>query len=159
MGQAFTSWRFVAAMGIFVAAAGVPPRLGMADEPAPQVVEKSMHEFMEYVYQPAYKRLQPAMAAAPADAAGWKIVKGESLVMAEAANLLLDRAPAAEGADGADADDWKALAVEVRTHGGELYAAAKKKDYAAARTAYETMLKSCNECHTQFHKGKPQLAL
>ena len=27
-----------------------------------------------------------------------------------------------------------------------------------ARTAYETMLKSCNACHDQFHKGKPQLA-
>jgi hypothetical protein len=123
-----------------------------AAEPAPQVVEKSMHEFMEYVYQPAYQRLKPAMAAAPADNAGWKILKGESLVMAEAANLLLDRAPAE------DAADWKTLSVNVRTHGGELYAAAKKRDFAAARSAYETMLKNCNACHDQFHKGKPQLA-
>ncbi len=30
-------------------------------------VEDSMHEFMEYVFQPTYLRLKQSMAAAPAD--------------------------------------------------------------------------------------------
>jgi hypothetical protein len=143
---------FVMVVSMVAACGALAAKVAVAAEPVPQVVEKSMHEFMEYVYQPAYKRLQPAMASAPADNAGWKVLKAESLVMAEAANLLLNRAPET------DAADWKQLSVEVRTHGGELYAAAKKKDFAAARSAYETMLKSCNACHDQFHKGKPQLA-
>jgi hypothetical protein len=49
------------------------------------------------------------------------------------------------------------FATTVRKHGGELYAAGKKKDFASARTAYTAMIRSCNECHEQFADGKHQL--
>jgi hypothetical protein len=117
----------------------------------PQPVEESMHEFMEYVFEPSYLRLQKSMAAAPADNAGWKAIKGDSLVLAEATNLLVARAPEENG------QDWIQISSEVRTEGAALYAAAKKKDYAAARSSYEAMLNKCNSCHEQFHKGKPVL--
>jgi len=35
--------------------------------------------------------------------------------------------------------------------------AAKKKDYAAAKKAYGTMITACNACHTRFDGGKNQL--
>ena len=35
------------------------------------IVEDSMHEFMEYVFQPTYKRLKVSMATEPEDKAGW----------------------------------------------------------------------------------------
>jgi hypothetical protein len=116
-----------------------------------QPVEESMHEFMEYVFEPSYLRLQKSMAAAPADNAGWKAIKGDSLVLAEATNLLFDRTPEENGAQ------WRQIAAEVRVQGGAFYAAAKKKDFAAARSSYEAMLNKCNTCHEQFHKGKPVL--
>ena len=53
-----------------------------------QVVEDSMHEFMEYVYQPTYKRLKTSMKAEPADRNGWKAIKADSLILAESANRL-----------------------------------------------------------------------
>lgn len=113
-----------------------------------QPVEDSMHEFMEYVFQPTYLRLKATMAAAPADNKGWKAIKADSLVLAESCNLLFSRAP--EGS----AADWIAHAKASREKGGALYAAGKAKDFAAATTAWKTMLESCNACHKQFEDGK-----
>lgn len=123
-------------------------------ESAAQVtpVEPDMHEFMEYLFQPTFKRLKPAMAAAPADNAGWKAIKADALVLAEGGNLLLGR-PAEE-----HAADWAKHSVAVRDLGGQLYRAAKAKDYATARGHYEQMVKSCNACHEQFAGGEHMLS-
>jgi hypothetical protein len=115
-------------------------------------VEKDMHEFMEYVFQPTYKRLKLAMAAAPAENAAWKGIKADALILAEGGNLLLLRAPEK------DAAAWNELSAAVREAGGKLYQAAKQKDYPAARPHYEAMLKKCNACHDQFADGEHQLA-
>lgn len=129
-----------------------------AADPAPAApsaaevpVEPDMHEFMEYVFEPGYKRLKVAMTAAPADAKGWKPIKGEALALAEACNLLLHRVPESDGAK------WTASAVGARDAGKAFYAAAKKKDFPAAQAAYGAMLKQCNTCHTDFADGKHQL--
>ncbi|MEY4178318.1 MAG: hypothetical protein RLY70_1892 [Planctomycetota bacterium] len=118
-----------------------------AGPPKPAPVEESMHEFMEYVFEPAYKRLKTAMATAPTDNAGWKAIKGDSLPLAEAGNLLLTRLPED------DATAWAGHSAKVRDFGGQLYGAAKKKDFAAARKAYESMIQNCNACHDQFAGG------
>lgn len=133
--------------------AGLAPRSMVADEskPGPQPVDDSMHHFMEYVFEPNYKRLKPALAAEPADKAAWKAIKGDALTLAECANLLMLRAPE-EGAAG-----WQGLSAAVRSDGGELYQAARKSDYAAARKAYVSMLSNCNACHKKFADGKHQL--
>ncbi len=111
-------------------------------------VESDMHEFMEYVFQPTFKRLKPAMAAAPTDNQGWKTIKADGLVLAESANLLLVRKP------GNDDADWVKHSVQVRTFGGQLYRSAKAKDFAAARKQYEAMIQNCNACHHQFAGGE-----
>lgn len=118
---------------------------------APQPVDDSMHHFMEYVFEPNYKRLKVGMADEPADKAAWKAIKGDALTLAEGANLLLFRAPE-EGAE-----QWRQLSVAVRQHGGELYQAARQSDYTTARKAYLTMLNNCNQCHKQFADGEHQL--
>lgn len=115
-------------------------------------VEDDMHEFMEYVFEPGYKRLKEAMAAEPADNAAWKVIKAEALVLAEAGNLVIIR-----GGD-EDRTAWIAHASQSRTHGGKLYAAAREKNYAAAQEHWKAMLQSCNACHDQFAGGEHQLA-
>ena len=45
-------------------AQAAPPETKSA---APTPVEPDMHEFMEYVYQPTYKRLKVSMAAEPTE--------------------------------------------------------------------------------------------
>ena len=116
------------------------------DEAAP--VEDSMHEFMEYVFQPTYLRLKATMAAAPADNKGWKALKSDSLILAESCNLLFARKPDTHG------DDWTKHATAAKTDGAALYKAAKEKNFEAATAAYKTMLNNCNACHKQFEDGK-----
>lgn len=119
--------------------------------PAPKPVESSMHEFMEYVFEPGYKRLKANMTAEPKDKNGWKAIKADALSLAEATNLLLHRQPEK------DADAWVKHAIAVREKGADFYEAAKKRDYNAASETYKAMLQSCNACHKQFADGDYQL--
>ncbi len=112
------------------------------------IVEDSMHEFMEYVFQPTYKRLKVSMAAEPKDKAGWKAIKSDSLILAESCNLLFARAPKE------NADDWNNHSVKSREDGAKLYKAAGAKQFAQATAAYKSMLENCNACHRQFEKGR-----
>jgi len=128
--------------------AGSAPIL-VEDADAP--VEDSMHEFMEYVFQPTYLRLKASMATVPVDNKGWKVVKSDSLILAESCNLLFDRKPDEHG------EDWVKHATASKTHGAELYNAAKEKNFEAATTAYKSMLDNCNACHKQFESGKHNL--
>ncbi len=117
-----------------------------AEETEP--VEDSMHEFMEYVFQPAYIRLKDNLAAEPANNRAWKPLKSDSLILAESCNLLFSRKPDDDG------DDWIRHAVAARRDGAAVYAAAQKRDYAATVSSFRTMLNSCNACHQQFEDGK-----
>lgn len=123
-----------------------------ADKTAAMPVEPDMHEFMEYVFQPTYRRLKKAMAGAPTDNAGWKAIKADALCLAESGNLLLIRKPKT------DVADWVKHSIQVRDFGGQMYRAAKAKDYATTRKTYESMLDNCNACHKQFENGKHILA-
>lgn len=114
----------------------------------PMIVEDSMHEFMEYVFQPTYKRLKVTMATKPENNSGWKAMKSDALILTESCNLLFPRTPDENGAD------WKKHSVASRTNGAELYKAARAKDFDKATGAYKAMLESCNACHRQFENGK-----
>lgn len=128
---------------------GQPPA---DDSKAPsKPVEDDMHEFMEYVFQPPYKRLKAAVAVSEKDNATWKSIKSDALILAEAGNLLLERAP------DSDAADWNKHSVSSRDFGGQLYRAAKEKNEAKMQQAYKSMLESCNACHKQFSGGDPEL--
>lgn len=117
-----------------------------------QPVEADMHEFMEYVFQPTFERLKFAMSAAPQDNGGWKAIKADALILAEGGNLLLHRLPEDEAAD------WANHSVRVREFGGQLYRAAKSRDYPGTRKHYESMVQNCNACHEQFAGGEHMLS-
>jgi len=128
-------------------------RVAFAENVAPDIVpvEPSMHEFMEYVFEPPYKRLKAQLATEPADRTAWKAIQSDSLILAEACNLLTGRPPEE------DAAEWVALSKQVRESGGHLYAAAKKKDAAETRKQWTGMLENCNACHKQFAGGEHML--
>ncbi len=114
-------------------------------------VDVTMHDFMEGMFQAPYRRLKPNMAAEPKDNATWKAVRSDALIMAEGSNLLLIRKPEK------DVEAWNRMSIDSRDAGVELLKAAKKKDYAASKAAYEKMLTHCNACHQKFDMGKNQL--
>lgn len=117
----------------------------------PRPVDDSMHHFMEYFFEPAYKRLKAQMAQEPADNAGWKNVKGDALTLAEGCNLLLLRAPEE------DAESWRQLSAEVRELAAKVYQAGREKNYAQGRSSYQAMIARCNACHDDFAGGDHQL--
>lgn len=121
-----------------------------SDEPVP--VDDDMHHLMEYVFEPAYKRLKKNMAEEPADKNGWSALKEDSLTLAESTNLLLHRKP------DENKKQWVKLSVETRAIGGELYQAARKRDFATSQKHYRALLQKCNACHDAFADGEHQLA-
>ncbi|MEQ1828013.1 MAG: hypothetical protein ABL921_18780 [Pirellula sp.] len=131
-----------------------------ANEPAfafttsvePKPIDVNMHDFMEGVFQAPYRRLKQIMATEPKDAATWKALRSDALILAEGGNLILLRKP------DKDLDAWQRYSVASRDAGGELVMAAKKKDFQGATVAYHAMLSHCNACHKQFLDGKQQLA-
>lgn len=142
---------------VVVAVGALAPRAvpgARAEDKAPAVVpvDVNMHDFMEGVFQAPYRRLKAGMAAEPKDAAAWKAVRSDALILAEGGNLLLARKPT----KGAAA--WANFSADSRDAGAELFKAAKAKDYKGARKAYEAMLGHCNACHKQFEDGKHILA-
>ena len=119
--------------------------------PALEPVVDSMHQFMEYVFEPNYKLLQQHLASEPQDKKGWKPVKAASLMLAESGNLLLIRTPEEDGAR------WNEMSVAVRQLAGELYQTARTRDYATAHKQYQALLQKCNTCHEEFAEGEHQL--
>lgn len=121
--------------------------ISLAD-PQIKPLDVNMHDFMEGIFQAPYRRLKVSMAKEPADNAGWKQLRSDTLILAEGCNLLLTRLPESDG------EDWVTHSVASRDAGAEIYSAAKQKDFAKSRGAYEKMLTHCNACHKQFENGK-----
>jgi hypothetical protein len=126
------------------------PDPARAADPVP-AVKASMHDYMEALFQGPYRRLKTAMAAEPKDNAGWKVIRSESLILAEGSNGLLQRKPEK------DVDDWNKFSTASRDSAAAVYKAAKAKDFPAAKKAYEAMIGQCNACHKKFDEGKNQL--
>ena len=82
----------------------------------------------------------------PADADTWVFIRGQSLLVAESANLLMIRPPQNRQAQPL----WMARAAEMREAGSKVARAAAKKDYPAAQTALVGLANSCNRCHESF---------
>jgi hypothetical protein len=143
--------------GFWIAQVGMaPPKSVAAAEKAeeaatPRPVNTSMHDFMEGVFQAPYRRLKTSMSAEPKDNAGWKAIRSDALILAEGGNLLLLRKPAKDGGE------WAKYSIASRDAGAELFKAAKAKDFAKAKKAYETMLTHCNACHKKFDEENHQL--
>ncbi len=115
-------------------------------------VDTNMHDFMEGMFQAPYRRLKVAIATEPTDNNGWKAIRSDLLILAEGSNLLVLRKQEK------DQIKWDAFSVESKKAGEMAFKAAKTKNFAETRKAYESMLVQCNDCHKTFANGKHQLA-
>lgn len=115
-------------------------------QPQSEPVEESINTHMSLLFKPSYRRLKLLMREGPEDAAGWKAIQAEALLLAESGgNLTTRRASEVSILDGKEY--WAKNSSEVRTFGAELYRSAKEKDFAAATRSYKSMTTSCNACH------------
>lgn len=108
-------------------------------------VEKSINTHMSLLFKPSYKRLKELMRESPKDAAGWRAIQSEALLLAESGGNLTARRDEAIGL-GKD-DYWMKNSKAVRKQGADLYNAAKEKNFEAATRSYRGLTTSCNACH------------
>jgi hypothetical protein len=101
---------------------------------------------MEGLTKPNFDGLARTLRQKPADAEGWTFARGQALLVAESANLLLIRPPRTRQAQ----EVWAPRAVELREAGVKLAQAAGARDYVAARAGLASLTNACNRCHEAF---------
>ncbi len=104
---------------------------------------------MEGLADPNTRALGKLLAARPKDAEAWNFARGQALLLAETANLLLMRPPRTRAGE----EPWQTHAGELRDSAAALARAAAAKDYVQARTALAGVGNACNRCHQTFRVG------
>ena len=81
----------------------------------------------------------------PPDAQGWTFARGQALLIAEGANLLMIRPPKKDGQA-----SWFERAMEVRSLATSLAQTVARKDLERSKMSLQILANSCNRCHQTF---------
>ena len=119
-------------------------------QPAPRVVPKlepvaETKLLMEGLAHANFKGLERILTQKPADAQSWTFARGQALLLAETANLLMLRPPQKEGQS-----VWFEKSMALRGRAADLAQTLAKKDFDQARTGLSLVADSCNRCHQSF---------
>lgn len=112
--------------------------------PRPEAVAET-RLLMDALAQPNYQGLERLLAQKPADAEAWSFARGQALLLAETANLLMLRPPRTEGRE-----VWTERAADLRAVAIKLARAAGTRDYEQARAQLPSVAMMCNRCHRTF---------
>jgi hypothetical protein len=104
----------------------------------------STSELMVDVIYPASDAVFYISTRTPKNDAEWTELQGKTLMVAEAANLLMMPGRVR------DNDRWMADAKLMRDAGAAAFAAAKKKDVDALIDLNDQLYQSCVTCHQQY---------
>jgi hypothetical protein len=92
-----------------------------------------------------FKGLERLLMKRPADAQDWTFARGQALLIAETANLLMLRPPKNTGETA-----WMERATALRTQAAQLSQTLAKKDFEQGRAELGEVAASCNRCHQTF---------
>src|SRR5262249_9620474 len=81
----------------------------------------------------------------PAEDQAWTFARGQALLLAETANLLMLRPPKNEGES-----TWFERAMELRSAAVQLAQTIGKRDFQGSRAGFVSVANSCNRCHQAF---------
>jgi hypothetical protein len=100
---------------------------------------------MEGLAHANFRGLERKLAARPTDDQTWTFARGQALLIAETANLLMLRPPKNQGQA-----VWFERSIELRTRATLLAEDLAKKDYERSRAGMQQVANSCNRCHQKF---------
>jgi hypothetical protein len=100
---------------------------------------------MEGLAHANFKGLERLLGQKPAEAQTWTFGRGQALLIAETANLLMIRPPQKEGQY-----TWFERAMTLRSRATDLAQILAKKDFEGARNSLALVADSCNRCHQSF---------
>jgi hypothetical protein len=100
---------------------------------------------MEGLAHPNFRGASKFLKQQPADVQTWTFVRGQALLIAETANLLMLRPPRNQGQP-----VWFERAMDLRKSATELAQAAAQRDYPASKAGVVNVANRCNRCHQTF---------
>lgn len=101
---------------------------------------------MDALLRPNYRGVNVILKNPPAEGEAWAFGRGQALLLAESANLLMLRPPRS----GQGADAWLARAADLRDSATKLARLMAARDYDRSRFAVVEVANSCNRCHRAF---------
>ena len=125
-----------------------PKTVTFAPKAAPPKLEAVAETklLMEGIAATNFRGLEKMLADGPADAEGWAFGRGQALLVAESANLLMLRPP--KTAAGQEA--WMARSGDMRDAATRLARFAAAKKLPESRLALRDLAAACNKCHETF---------
>jgi hypothetical protein len=100
---------------------------------------------MEGLVLANFRGLERLLSQKAPDAQGWTFARGQALLIAEAANLLMLRPPKNQGQQA-----WFERSMELRGLASQLGEVLSRKDQERGRAGLRTLAASCNRCHQTF---------
>jgi hypothetical protein len=104
------------------------------------------HLLMEGLANPNFRGLERLLSEKPTETQAWVFGRGQALLLAETANLLMLRPPKSAQAQPV----WFQRAAELRRQATGLAQVLAKRDYQGSRAAFVELANSCNRCHQAF---------
>jgi hypothetical protein len=92
-----------------------------------------------------FRGLDTLLKEKPADAESWAFARGQALLIAETANLLLLRPPRNDGRD-----PWINRTMDLRNAAISLARNISDRDYAKSKAGLVGLANACNRCHQTF---------
>ena len=109
-----------------------------------------MSDLMAKFLYPAMDALFYIETRTPADTAAWNLLEGQTLMIAESANLLMLPGRAR------DQDQWMADSKLLLDAGAAALKAVKARDVAAIVAMNDQLVASCATCHRHYRPGYGQ---
>jgi hypothetical protein len=100
---------------------------------------------MEGLAHANFRGLERNLSKKPIDDQSWIFARGQALLIAETANLLMLRPPKKQGEIA-----WFERSMEMRGQAMQLAQHLAKKDVERAKTGMQQLANSCNRCHQSF---------
>jgi uncharacterized membrane protein len=106
----------------------------------------TVDEMMDVLFDPLMEQTRAALVEEPSGRRALQAVYNPAAALAEAHNLLFDRTDE----DYMSTPEWPGLTASGRTAAKALADSVMGLDYAAMKSSFAALAKSCNDCHTQF---------
>jgi hypothetical protein len=100
---------------------------------------------MEGLAHPNFRGAERHLREKPAGLEQWTFLRGQALLMAETANLLMLRPPRSQGQPA-----WFERSAELRATARKLAEAASARNFEGSRAALVQVANACNRCHQSF---------
>jgi hypothetical protein len=100
---------------------------------------------MEAIAHANFRGLERNLTKKPMDDQAWVFARGQALLIAETANLLMLRPPKNPGETA-----WMERSMDMRSQAMQLAQHLAKKDVERSKTAMQRLANCCNRCHQTF---------